>query len=126
MQKLNITNQQGGSLLSFLFWALAIGLIVLSSVRLAPGYYEYWKIASTIQSLSSVPNISEMSRPQVIRMLQKRFLINSISPDRVKSITIKKENQSFNMHIDYEQRVDFIGNIDAVLMFNRKFEVTSQ
>lgn len=118
--------QRGGSLLTFLFWVLAMGLLVLAIVRLSPTYYEYWKVSSAISSLDSVPNISNMSRPAVIRMLQKRFLINSISPQRVKSITIKKQNQRFKMHLKYEQRVNFIGNMDAVLMFDRKFEVPSQ
>ena len=53
------------------------------------------------------------------------FDINYITTVPLEAIKIKKGGGVLRVQIDYEVRVPIIGNIDAILSFDDKVEITS-
>jgi len=109
-------------------WFLVLGLIALFALitlRMVPLYLEYAKVASALESLESEPGITRKTKPEIVKMVQKRFEVNDVVNVSTKQLVIKKEEGILTVSIDYERREHLISNIDVVAKFDKKVEVVA-
>ena len=107
-------------------WLLVLGLIAfftLVTLRLVPMYLEYAKVASTLESLQSEPGITNLSKPEIVEIISKRFSVNDVRKLDPKTVIISKDRGKLSIGFKYERREHLISNIDVVGTFDKQVEV---
>ena len=107
-------------------WLLILGLIAfltLVTLRLAPVYLEYSKVASVLESLRSQPGIANETRAGIISLVSRRFDINDVRTVDPKSVKVRKERGKMIIGIAYERREHLMANVDVVASFDKQVEV---
>jgi len=107
-------------------WLLVLGLIAfftLITLRLVPMYLEYAKVVSTLESLQSEPGISNMSKPEIVNIITKRFDVNDVRKVDPKTVLVSKDRGMLKIGFKYERREHVISNIDVVGTFDKQVEV---
>jgi hypothetical protein len=109
-------------------WLLVLGLIAffaLITLRLVPLYLEYAKVASALESLENEPGITRKTKPEIVKMMQKRFEVNDVVNVSAKEIKVKKDKGILTVSIEYERREHLVSNLDVVATFDKKIEVVA-
>jgi len=109
-------------------WLIVLGLIaffVLLILRLAPGYLEYYKVESALESLQNEPNITKKTPMEIRSLLGRRFDVNAVESISAKDVKIEQRTGRTTVTADYEVRVPMIGNVDAVSKFNKSVEMVA-
>jgi hypothetical protein len=126
-------------------WLIVLGLIaffVLLVLRLAPGYLEYFKVESVLESLQQEPYLGSKTPPEIKRLLGNRMDVNSIdgfeiisaeqraSSERLchaahKDVVIEQKAGRTTVTADYEVRVPMFGNVDTVSTFHKSVELVA-
>jgi Tfp pilus assembly major pilin PilA len=109
-------------------WLLVLGLIAffaLITLRLVPLYLEYAKVASALESLENEPGITRKTKPEIVKMMQKRFEVNDVVNVSAREIKVKKDKGILTVSIEYERREHLVSNLDVVATFDKKIEVVA-
>ena len=109
-------------------WLLILGLIAffaLITLKLVPLYLEFAKVTSVFESLQNEPGITRMSRPEIVKLVQKRFDVNDVENVDPKDTKVSKESGRLVVSIKYERREHLISNIDVVANFEKQVEVAA-
>ena len=109
-------------------WLAVLALIAfftLLTLRLAPVYLDYYKVVSSLKSLKQEPNITKKNPAEIMDLLSRRFDVNSIDNVTRKDIHIKESGGVLTVGIKYQVRVPIMGNVDALVSFNRSIHVVS-
>ncbi|MBL1294146.1 MAG: DUF4845 domain-containing protein [Thiotrichales bacterium] len=114
-------NKQKG----FSFWGLLIilaliGFFTTVTLRLYPVYYEYFSVSSIMNRLQKEKLVT---KSDVVRRLTKTMQIDNVSRVKVDDFDIKKTKTGFTVTLDYEDRVEMMGNIDAIAKFHKEIEI---
>ena len=117
--------RQGGiSTTGFVIILLIIGFFTMIALKLIPVYFEHFKIKSSLESLKDESGISEKTNVEIGNIIAHRFIIENI--DRVKSdqIKIKRDRTNILIDLDYEVRDNLVANVDLVVSFKDRVEIT--
>ena len=107
-------------------WMLVLGLIAfftLITLRMVPLYLEFGKVASTLESLKEQPNITQLTKGEIVKIVRKRFDVNDVDNVDPKRIKISKDKGVLRVSINYERREHLVGNVDIVAKFDKQVEV---
>jgi hypothetical protein len=106
-------------------WLIVLGLIgffVLLTLRMVPSYLEYYKIVSSLDSLT---NETGLDSPGAIRkLLDRRFNISYVDVIQPRDVIIKAVGPNFQVIADYESRKHIFANVDVVMSFYKEVLVT--
>ena len=125
MNKL-VKGQRG---LTAIGWLIVLGMLsffVLLVLRLAPGYLEFYKVKSVLESLQQEPYLGNKTPMEIHSLLQRRIDVNAIDSIQAKDINIKQEGGKTTISTQYEVRVPIMGNVDAVSKFEKSIEVVAR
>ncbi len=109
-------------------WLLVLGLIAfftLITLRLIPGYLEFAKVSSVLESLQNEPGITRKTKTEIYRLIGKRFDVNDIFQVEPKQVKIAKDKDGLKISVNYERREHVIGNVDVVATFDKQVEVVA-
>ncbi len=113
--------QQGMSMVA-LFFVLAVGgILLLAAFRLAPLYIDNYFVKGALDLLDQ-EDVNEMTNGAIRRKLDKLLLINNVRDMSSKDLEIDRKQDRVIVSIQYEKRVNFVGNIDFVVMFNNVYD----
>ena len=116
--------RQGGMTLIGGVIALALlAFFVLLTLRLLPGYLEYFKVKGVLESLEREPDITSRSQAEIRKLIARRLDINSVEDVTAKDFRIEKRDGRLRVGIRYEVRVPILGNVDAVQKFHDEIEL---
>jgi hypothetical protein len=107
-------------------WLLVLGLIAffaLITLRLVPVYLEFAKVTSVFESLQNEPGITRMSKPEIVKLIKRRFDVNDVTNVDPKYTKVSKDKGRLTVSINYERREHLVGNIDVVATFDKQVEV---
>lgn len=110
-------NQRGMTLISWLLVLGLIGFFALLAMRLIPMYQEYYGVMQITKSMENEIKNNQLTKQQVMLLLQKRFntgYISSVTKDDIELIRGKNNVHVSRIIIDYEKRVPFIAQIDLI------------
>jgi hypothetical protein len=95
-----------------------IGFFTLLTLKMAPSYLEYYKVVSTLESLTKE---SGFHTPTEIRnLLARRFDINYVDTITPRDVLIRPTGANFTVEAEYESRVHLFGNVSVVMDFDKQ------
>jgi len=121
---MNTRNAQKG----LTMWGISI--IILVAVfflflffKLFPAYMEDFEISSQLQSISSEPNVRNMTPDDVMTAISKRFEIEDINNVKPRDAKIVPEGNGLAIDLNYTVEVEMLGNVSVLLYFNHHVPV---
>jgi hypothetical protein len=123
--------QNGLGLLSAMILIVALALVSVSVLRLAPAYKDNYFVGQALEKASETIKGSPADSDQVIlehykTELYKQFRTDSVgavSPDNLKVV---REEGQVKVKLDYDVQIHLIANIDAVIHFKNEAQVKVQ
>ena len=109
--------QAGMTFLGVLLVMAMAGVIVYGGIRLAPVYLNYMKVAHTLQSVSTELKGQTIDQFVIRRALERHWEIESIDRITPDDVQIERGDGTIALHVDYDDRVSFIGNVSLVAHF---------
>jgi len=107
-------------------WLTVLGLIgffVYIGLTILPIQIEAYKVRSALENLNQVPNITKMSKNEIVKQLQGQFDIDDITHVTKDNIFIDKSKGVLTIRIEYEIRTKMIKPFDIVGVFKEKVKV---
>jgi len=117
--------QRGMTAIGWLIVLVLIGFFTLIALRLTPVYLDYYKVASTLDSLNDEPMITQKSVPEIRDLISRRFEVNDVSSVTPKDVDIREANGVLHVGIDYNVRRHMLGNVDLLVHFDKQVQVIS-
>ena len=111
--------QRGATFLGMLTIASILGLALYAGIRLVPRYMDYF---SAVQAKNAVAtSLKDAASPgEVRRALEARWTVDYINDvDPKEDIEVTKVGNGMEMHLNYEARAPFIGNISFAIEFDK-------
>lgn len=112
------SRQRGMTLIGFLFLLAAALFVAYIAMKLVPIYLNHYSVVSSMKSLAEEPDAANMSEGRIRNLLAKRFNMSYVEHIRPRDIKIVRST-GVELVAEYEVRVDLIGNLDAVVTFQR-------
>lgn len=117
--------QRGLSALGFLV-VLAIGGFFLTALfKVGPMYLDNYFVQGAMNTLAD-ENVHEMTDARIRRKISDSFTINNVRNVDVKQVNIAREKTRTLVTLEYEKRVNFLGNLDVVVAFNNVYDSSAQ
>ncbi|HAD10449.1 MAG TPA: DUF4845 domain-containing protein [Porticoccaceae bacterium] len=117
--------QRGLSALGFLI-VLAIGGFFLTALfKVGPMYLDNYFVQGAMNTLAD-EKVHEMTDARIRRKIGDSFTINNVRDVDVKKVQIVREKTRTLVKLDYEKRVNFLGNLDVVVAFNNVYDSSVQ
>lgn len=123
MMIVSASKQKGMTLIGLTLVLGVLAFFVLLTLKLLPPYLEYFKVGSILDSIKQEPDLAKMEIPEIRRMMDQRFSIDSVSALSPKDVVIEKQGAKVSLAANYEARVHIMGNADAVLVFSKEIEI---
>ena len=114
----SINRQRGLSLLGWLIVICIFGFAIMVASKLGPYYLDNRYVVEVLKTLGEDPNFPKMTTNEIKRQLGKTFQINNVRGKPTDSVKIVKNSGGTLVSIQYEERIDFLHNIDVVLDFH--------
>ncbi|WP_347332149.1 DUF4845 domain-containing protein [Marinimicrobium locisalis] len=115
--------QRGMSTLGVVFVILVAVAVVFTAFKVVPPYAENRYISSALKSLAkNNPDLFSLSPSQIRSQLTKFYTVNNVRTEGRKNIDIDKHASRVVITIAYEERIDFVRNIDLVFSFNNQLD----
>lgn len=117
--------QQGLSLIAWMFVIVVAVFIGMVSLKSFPIYMNHFKIVSILKSIANQSQVTEMSNQDLKTALERRFDIDMVKHLRFYHVKLVGSPGSSNrkMVAQYEVRIDMFYNVDAVYSFDEQIPV---
>lgn len=110
--------QRGMSLVSVLMVAALVVFFGYSGARLAPVYFEYFGVKSSLKSLAGEESVRNAGPAEIRGYLVKRMEINNVKNVKADNISVRSEGNLRIVAVDYEVRTPFYGNLYLLSSFS--------
>lgn len=122
----SLHRQRGISGVGWLGLILLFGFGILCGAKIAPSYFDNWKIRDSLRTLGELSltenEFQGASDAQVKSHLGKYFQVNGIPSEQLKDLKITRKKGRTYVDLNWERRVEFIANIDVVMKFENQFD----
>jgi hypothetical protein len=115
--------QQGLSTLGWLVMLAILGVLLTAGFRLGPIYLDNYFVRAAIKSMAD-EDIESMTNADIRDRMGRTFDINNIRNVSVKDLKIKREKERVLISLNYENRVNFMGNLDFVAVFTNEYDTS--
>ena len=113
--------QKGVTAIGWLIILGLIGFFVLLTLKMLPSYLEFYKISSTLETMTKDTGFEN---PAEIRdIAERRFDISYVKTITPKDLKIKPYGQSYLVNAKYESRVHLFFNVSVVMAFDKQVKV---
>lgn len=109
--------QAGLTLISMLLILSIVAFFTLAVLRLYPVYLDYFKVRSHMKSVAADPEADTYTAADIKKTLIKRFEIDNVTTVPSESVKIVSDTNKKLIEVNYEVRVNFLSNIDLVVVF---------
>ncbi|HBD12477.1 MAG TPA: hypothetical protein DCZ13_10045 [Porticoccaceae bacterium] len=108
-------------LLIVLAIAAFLGLLVF---KIGPLYLDNYFVNAALQSLGD-EQVHKMSNGEIRSKMSKYFSVNGVRDINVNTVEIERKKTHTEVRINYEKRVNILGNVDAIVTFDNLYESRS-
>jgi len=127
VSRLGPSRQAGLGLFGFIFVIGLAAFFVTILLKVGPTYQNFWTARTILHEVASPNQTIEGGARGIASAIGKRLDINMMSFPTQKEFTIKKlDSNTYQVTLDYEQRVHLFFNVDAVTSFKDQVEVQTQ
>lgn len=122
---MTLKKQQGMSLLSGLVLLAVVGFFLTAAFKIGPLYLDNSFVRAAVTSLQN-EDIHNMSNGDIRRKLTAQFDMNNVRDIDTTLIEVIREKTRTQVTLNYEKRVNFMGDVDVVVMFNNSYDSNSK
>ena len=115
------TRQTGLSSFGLLLVLVAFAGVLLVVFRIGPLYVDNYFVKASVDSLRD-ENVRQMSDRAIRGALSRYFTVNGVRDISVNSAEIERDTRFVIVKVDYEKRVNLLGNIDVVVRFENHYD----
>jgi hypothetical protein len=115
---LTLHKQQGMTTISLIMLLVLIGGVILLFFKIVPIYMNHGKVKSSIESLSSVSGLENLSQNKIEELLSKRLRVNSVYALPKKAIKIIKRGNYVKISAKYSIKEPIAGNLNILIEFD--------
>jgi hypothetical protein len=120
------SRQAGFTIWQWMVIVLVGGFLLTVGFSLAPLYINNYTIRATVQALQNEPELGRKSTQEIRMAVERKFDVNQIEAiqavcrDKAKPcMKVEKTKTHLIIDANYEARTHVMGNVDAVVMFNK-------
>jgi len=117
----SLHQQKGVTAIGWLIILGLIGFFVLLTLKMLPSYMEYYKISSTLETMTKDSGFENQA--EIRDKAERRFDISYVNTITPKDLQIKSYGQSWLVTAKYESRVHLFFNVSVVMDFNKQVKV---
>lgn len=112
---------RGITFISFLIVLAVLGFFAYAGMKLVPIYIENDGVKKSQDLVAKEPGASSKTVEQIRSDLSVKFSIQYVEDASVppQSIQVLKQGGGANLRIVYQRRVNFVGNVDLLVSFDR-------
>lgn len=106
-------------------WILIIGFagfMMMFVIAAVPPYIDNIYVQDALKSLAEENKLGEMEKSQIMKKIDKYFIINRVNNDARKSFEVKKFGNRVLVNSNYEVRSNLMANIDLVVKFENQLD----
>lgn len=115
--------QRGMTFIGMLFIFAMVGAIGYAGIRLVPVYLTYMKVARTMDTTASEFKGENAEAGNLRRSLEHHWIIEDIDAVSFKDIEIVKSDGGVTMHVAYDDKAPYIGNVSLSVHFDKTVTV---
>jgi hypothetical protein len=115
--------EQGLTLISYVFLLLFIGFFVMLILKITPIYMDHGKVTSALDGLKEMPDLEKQSAYAIKKSLDKRFNMNYVYDVEAEDISIIKRGNYVRVDIEYEVVEPVVSNLSLLVQFHDFVEV---
>ena len=122
-KSLNYKQQKGFTIVG---WIIVIAIFLFFAylaMILTPVMVGNNTMNRILESLKEEPGITQKSKREIWRLIEKRMTINQVKSVSMDDFEIVKESNEVKVYLDYEDRVRFGGNIYIVFVREKSVEL---
>lgn len=110
--------QQGMGFLGSLIIIIALIMIVITGMRVAPAYIEFFAIKSILRSMASGPEVAGGNAKEIRSAFDKRASIDQIASVKGEDLEIDKNGNTTVVSANYTVKTPLAGNVSVVIDFS--------
>lgn len=112
---------RGITFIGFLIVLIVLGFFAYSAMRLVPVYIENDGVKKSQDLVANEPGASSKTIEQIRGDLGMKFSIQYVDESSVPpgAIQVIRQNGGATLRIAYQRRVNFAGNVDLLVSFDR-------
>lgn len=118
--------QAGASTLGILIVVLFFGSLLTLLIKLGPAYLDDYTVKEALQGLDGTENLARMTPADIRNLVSRRMSVNNVTGFDARDIVIGRDGDRVVLSVDYEVRTSVIYNIDAVMSFSHRYELTGK
>ena len=111
--------QRGWTLIGGLMVLIILAFVVIIGFRVSPIYLDYFTVKSTLEALKGDPGVSQMSKLDIQKNVQRRFDVGYVDVVKGTDVKIKQDKKGKIVQLDYEDRRPLIANLEVVAKFSK-------
>ena len=116
--------QQGITMIGWIFLLIPIALVGYATIRLAPTYLNYMRVARSISQVADEAKGDDSTNATTLRVaLEKRLDIEAVEFPSPKDFTIRRDGQTWVIEVNYEEPVPFLYNVQLLATFNKSARI---
>ncbi len=108
--------QAGMTFISLLALLALIGFSLMVIVKVLPAYMEIFKVDAALKNLTEKHDIGSASNKELKHFLMRKLQVDDVDSVTSNHIKIEKSKDVRMISIEYEYRVNIVGNIDIVVV----------
>jgi len=115
------SRQRGMGVTGWLLLILIFGSALTIGLKLIPAYMDHRTIANVLDSLTTQSGLGDQRLDRIQGTIERRLKVNNIREfDFENNMSIARDNDGVIVTVDYEVRVDLMGNVDLVADFYKQ------
>jgi type II secretory pathway pseudopilin PulG len=118
---MTLKKQRGMSLLSGLVLLAVVGFFLTAAFKVGPLYLDNSFVSAAVASLQG-EDVHNMTDRDIRKKLGAHFDMNNVRDIDKTLVTVVREKTRTVVKLDYEKRVNFMGNVDVVVMFKNSYD----
>ena len=117
--------RQGGvTFIGWIFLLAPLAIVIYAAIRVWPLYYNYMKVARTLEQVASEFKDGESANPQALRnSIDKHFDIDMVENPTAKDIKITREGRTWILEAEYDAQAPLLANVSLTLSFDKTVRV---
>ena len=116
----SIRHQSGASLITWLILASLVGVVGIVALKLTPVYIKMYTVQNILESVAAESGVGKEPKRVVWDKISKRLDINDVNDVKLENFEIKVDDRNVaTFSIKYEVRKPILGNVDAVVKFDK-------
>jgi hypothetical protein len=117
--------QRGMSMLGGLVIVMMSAVLLITALKLAPVYMEYYKVVDIIDQVKNDPALKSAPKDKILLALSKRLSTNDVKSLTRQDYRVTKVEgrNAYDIEFYYEVRTPLFGNLSIVAEFQRSEEV---